>query len=87
MITLNTNTATFYLHDDGTVCDAPESNALFGEIYSNVLFDTLEAFLTTNIVTSIISEDGYKFDVTNDVVFNDDMSFDSLQSAVEALQS
>jgi len=38
-------------------------------------------------VTSIISEDGYKFDVTNDVVFNDDMSFDSLQSAVEALQS
>jgi len=87
MIKLNTNTATFYLHDDGTVCDAHESNALFGEIYSNVLFDTLEAFLATNTVTSIISEDGYKFDVTNDVVFNDDMSFDSLQSAVEALQS
>jgi hypothetical protein len=87
MIKLNTNTATFYLHDDGTVCDAHESNALFGEIYSNVLFDTLEAFLATNTVTSIISEDGYKFDVTNDVVFNDDMSFDSLQSAIEALQS
>jgi hypothetical protein len=87
MITLNTNTATFYLHDDGTVCDAHEGNALFGEIYSNVLFDTLEAFLVNNTVTSIISEDGYKFDVTNDVVFNDDMSFDSLQSAVEALQS
>lgn len=87
MIKLNTNTATFYLHDDGTVCDAHESNALFGEIYSNVLFDTLEAFLATNTVTSIISEDGYKFDVTNDIVFNDDMSFDSLQSAVEALQS
>ena len=87
MIKLNTNTATFYLHDDGTVCDAHESNALFGEIYSNVLFDTLEAFLVNNIVTSIISEDGYKFVVTNDIVFNDDMSFDSLQSAVEALQS
>jgi hypothetical protein len=87
MITLNTNTATFYLHDDGTVCDAPEGNALFGNVEANVLFDTLEAFLATNTVTSITSEDGYKFAVTNDVVFNDDMSFDSLQSAVEALQS
>jgi hypothetical protein len=87
MITLNTNTATFYLHDNGTVCDAPEGNALFGNVEANVLFDTLEAFLATNTVTSIISEDGYKFDVTNDVVFNDDMSFDSLQLAVEALQS
>ena len=87
MITLNTNTATFYLHDNGTVCDAPEGNALFGDIDANVLFDTLDVFLESNTVTSITSEDGYKFAVTNDVVFNDDMSFDSLQSAVEVLQS
>jgi hypothetical protein len=87
MITLNTNTATFYLHDNGTVCDAPEGNALFGDIDANVLFDTLDVFLESNTVTSITSEDGYKFAVTNDVVFNDDMSFDSLQLAVEVLQS
>ena len=87
MITLLTNTVKVYLHDDGTIHDAPEGGALFGDIDSNVLFDTLDAFLASNVVTSIISEDGYKFSVTDDGVSNDDMSFDSLQSAIEALQS
>lgn len=87
MITLLTNTVKVYLHDDGTIQDAPEGGALFGDIDSNVMFDTLADFLATNIVTSIISEDGYKFAVTDDGVSNDDMSFDSLHSAIEALQS
>jgi hypothetical protein len=87
MLTLITNTVKVYLHDDGTVCDAPESGALFGDIDGNVLFNTLDSFLATNTVTSIISEDGYTFAVTDDGVTNDDMSFDSLQSAIEALQS
>lgn len=87
MLTLITNTVKVYLHDDGTVCDAPESNALRGAVDSNIMFDSLDSFLATNTVTSIISEDGYKFAVTNDGVSNDDMSFDSLHSAIEALQS
>jgi hypothetical protein len=87
MITLHTNTVKVYLHDDGTIHDAPEGGALYGDIDSNVLFDTLDAFLASNVVTSIISEDGYRFAVTSDGVSNDDMSFDSLQSAIEALQS
>jgi hypothetical protein len=87
MITLITNAVKVYLHDDGTVCDAPESGALFGDIDGNVLFNTLDDFLAAHTVTSIISEDGYKFDVTDDGVTNGDISFDSLQSAIEALQS
>ena len=87
MLTLITNTVKVYLHDDGTIQDAPESGALFGDIDGNVLFDSLDSFLATNTVTAIISEDGYKFAVTDDGVTNGDMSFDSLQSAIEALQS
>jgi hypothetical protein len=87
MITLHTNTVKVYLHDDGTIHDAPEGGALYGDIDSNVLFDTLDAFLASNVVTSIISEDGYAFAVTSDGVSNEDMSFDSLQTAIEALQS
>jgi hypothetical protein len=87
MITLLTNTVKVYLHDDGAIHDAPEGGALFGDIDSNVLFDTLDDFLAAHTVTSIISEDGYAFAVTADGVSNDDMTFDSLQSAIEALQS
>jgi hypothetical protein len=87
MITLLTNTVKVYLHDDGTIQDAPEGGALFGDIDGNVLFNSLDDFLASNVVTSIISEDGYKFAVTDDGVTDGDMSFDSLQSAIEALQS
>lgn len=87
MITLITNTVKVYLHDDGTICDTPESNALRGAVDSNIMFDTLDAFLASNVVTSIISEDGYTFAVTSDGVSNDDMSFDNLSAAIEALQS
>ena len=87
MITLYTNDAYFYLHDDGMIHDAPESGALFGDVQSNVLFSSLDDFLVAHTVISIMSEDGYKFAVTDDGVSNDDMSFDSLQSAIEALQS
>lgn len=87
MITLNTNTLTVYLHDDGAIYDAPEGGALFGDINSDLLFESLDEFLAAHTVISIMSEDGYKFAVTDDGVSNDDMSFDSLQSAIEALQS
>lgn len=87
MITLLTNTVKVYLHDDGTIHDAPESGALFGDINSNVMLDSLDSFLAAHTVISIMSEDGYTFTVTDDGVSNDDMSFDSLQSAIEALQS
>ena len=87
MLTLITNAVKVYLHDDGTIHDAPESNALRGAVDSNLMFNSLDDFLATNTVTSIISEDGYKFSVTDDGVTNGDMSFDSLQSAIEALQS
>jgi hypothetical protein len=87
MLTLLTNTVKVYLHDDGTIQDAPEGGALFGDIDGNVLFDSLDSFLAAHTVTSIISEDGYKFAVTDNGVSNGDMSFDSLQSAIEALQS
>lgn len=87
MITLITNAVKVYIHDDGTICDTPESNALRGAVEANVMFDSLDSFLATNIVTSIISEDGYKFAVTDDGVTNGDMSFDSLSAAIEALQS
>jgi hypothetical protein len=87
MITLLTNTVKVYLHDDGTIHDAPESNALRGAVDSNIMFDSLDSFLAAHTVTSIISEDGYKFAVTDDGVTDGDMSFDSLQSAIEALQS
>ena len=87
MITLLTNTVKVYLHDDGTVCDAPESSAVFGDIDDIVLFESLDDFLVEYTVTAIISEDGYKFAVTDDGVTNGDMSFDSLHSAIEALQS
>jgi hypothetical protein len=87
MLTLITNAVKVYLHDDGTIHDAPESGALFGDIDSNVLFNSLDDFLAAHTVTSIISEDGYAFAVTDDGVTNGDMSFDSLQSAIEALQS
>jgi hypothetical protein len=87
MITLHTNTAAYYLHDDGMIYNAPESNAVFGDIDSNLLFDSLNLFLQCYTVTSITSEDGYKFAVTEDGVTNGDLSFDSLESAIEALQS
>jgi hypothetical protein len=87
MITLITNAVKVYLHDDGTIHDAPESGALYGDINSDLLFDSLDDFLAAHTVTSIISEDGYKFDVTDDGVTNGDMSFDSLSAAIEALQS
>ena len=87
MLTLLTNTVKVYLHDDGTIQDAPEGGALFGDIDGNVLFDSLDSFLVAHTVTSIISEDGYKFAVTDDGVTNDDMSFDNLRAAIEALQS
>jgi hypothetical protein len=87
MITLLTNTVKVYLHDDGTIQDAPESNALRGAVDSNIMFDSLDDFLAAHTVISIMSEDGYKFAVTDDGVSNGDMSFDSLQSAIEALQS
>jgi hypothetical protein len=86
MITLHTNTAAYYLHDDNMIYDAPESNAVFGDVDSNLLFDSLDLFLQCHDVTSITSEDGYKFAVSADGVSNGDMSFDSLQSAIEALQ-
>ena len=87
MITLHTSTAAYYLHDDGMIYNAPESNAVFGDVDSNLLFDSLNLFLQCHAVTSITSEDGYKFAVTEDGVTNGDMSFDSLESAIEALQS
>ena len=87
MIILHTNTANYYLHDDNMIYDAPESNAVHGDIDSEVLFDSLDLFLQCYTVTSITSEDGYKFTVSADGVTNGDMSFDSLQSAIEALQS
>jgi hypothetical protein len=87
MITLHTSTAAYYLHDDGMIYNAPESNAVFGDIDSEVLFDSLATFLQSHAVVSIVSEDGYKFAVTEDGVTNGDMSFDSLESAIEDLQS
>lgn len=87
MIILHTNAANYYLHDDNMVYDAPESNAVFGDVDSNLLFDALDLFLQCHDVTSITSEDGYRFTVNADGVTNGDMFFDSLQSAIEALQS
>jgi hypothetical protein len=87
MITLHTSTAAYYLHDDGMIYNAPESNAVHGDIDSAVLFDSLDTFLQFHAVVSIVSEDGYKFTVSADGVTNDDMSFESLQSAIEVLQS
>lgn len=87
MITLHTNAAAYYLHDDNMIYNAPESTAVYGEIDSDLLFDSLDLFLQCHDVISITSEDGYKFTVSADGVSNGDMSFDSLQSAIEALQS
>ena len=87
MIKLITNTESFYMHDDSMIYDAPQSDALFGDVDSNLLFDSLNSFLAKNTVVAIMSEDGYKFTVNANGVSNGDMSFDSLQSAIEALQS
>lgn len=87
MITLHTIETSYYLHDDGMIYSDAEGGALFGEINSDLLFDNLDDFLAAHDVISIMSEDGYKFTVDADGVSNGDMSFDSLQSAIEALQS
>jgi predicted transcriptional regulator len=75
------------LHDDGKIYSDAEGGALYGDINSDLLFDSLDDFLASHDVISIMSEDGYTFAVTDDGVTNGDMSFDSLQSAIEALQS
>jgi hypothetical protein len=73
----------FYLLDDGRVVDSLDEDtrdmtfetlALFGDINSDLLFNSLTDFLAAHNVISIMSEDGYKFTV-------------SVQSAIEALQS
>ena len=87
MLTLHTIETSYYLHDDGKIYSDSEGGALFGDINSDLLFDSLDDFLAAHTVISIMSEDGYKFAVTDDGVTNGDMSFDSLQSAIEALQS
>lgn len=87
MITLHTDTADYYLHDNGIVYDAPESTALSGTTESVMLFDSLDVFLKWHTVTSITSEDGYKFTVTADCVTNGDMTFNNLESAIEELQA
>ena len=78
MITLHTDTAAYYLLDDGMVYDALDSI---------VPIDSLDVFLNSHNVTSITSEDGYKFTVSPDGVSNGDMTFDNLESAIEELQA
>jgi hypothetical protein len=86
MIILHTDTADYYLHDNGMIYDAPESTALYGTTDSTMLFDSLDTFLQWHTVTAITSEDGYKFTVTADSVTNGDMTFNNLESAIEELQ-
>jgi hypothetical protein len=86
MIILHTDTANYYLHDNGMIYDAPESTALYGTTDSTMFFDSLDTFLQWHTVTAITSEDGYKFTVTADSVTNGDMTFNNLESAIEELQ-
>lgn len=78
MITLQTDTAAYYLLDDGMVYDALDSI---------LPIESLDVFLNSHNVTSITSEDGYKFTVTADCVTNGDMTFNNLESAIEVLQA
>lgn len=87
MIKLHTTAADYFLHDNGMIYDAPESTALHGTTDSTMLFDCLDNFLKWHTVTSITSEDGYKFTVTADGVTNGDMTFNNLESAIKELQA
>jgi hypothetical protein len=86
MIILHTDTADYYLHDDGIIYDAPEITALCGTTDSTMFFNSLDNFLQWHTVTAITSEDGYKFTVTADSVTNGDMTFNNLESAIKELQ-